>query len=121
MSRAAARLGRRGERCAARYLRRRGLRIIERNWRCRSGELDIVARDGDVLVVVEVRSARTDFAGGPEHTVGPAKQRQVAQLTQRWLRASRWRPAAVRFDVVAIVFRGWLKREVRWYPKAFSG
>ncbi|MGM0574154.1 MAG: YraN family protein [Myxococcota bacterium] len=114
------RLGRAGERRAARYLRRRGLRIVERNWTCPHGELDLLARDGDQLVVVEVRTARTDFAGGPERTVGPDKRRRLARLARLWLARSRWRPASIRFDVVGVVRRGWLRWEVRWIPHAFE-
>ena len=131
-ARARRRLGRRGEAKAARYLMRRGLRVLERNWRCPTGELDIIARDGDVLVIVEVRSASGRFAGGPECTVGPDKQRRLARLAQRYRAtlsargggASRghtgWRPASVRFDVVGVVRRAWWRWEVRWVRNAFD-
>ncbi len=114
-------LGRRGEARAARFLRRQGLRIIARNWTCAAGELDLLARDGDVLVVVEVRTAGArPFAGGPEQTVGPDKQRRLARLAQRWLAQSRWKPAAVRFDVVGVTRLGWFRWDVRWYRNAFE-
>ena len=115
------RLGRVGETKAARYLRRRGLKIIERNWRCRQGELDIVARHGDTCVIVEVRSGQTRFAGRPELTVGPRKQQKIALLARLWLAQSDWKPGALRFDVVGLVRRGALRWDIRWYPNAFGG
>ena len=76
--------------------------MIARNWRCPAGELDILAREGDQLVVIEVRTASREFAGGPEQTVGPEKQRRLARLAQRWIAQSRWTPGSVRFDVVGV-------------------
>lgn len=115
-------LGRAGERRAWRHLRRTGLRLIARNWRCELGELDLIARTGDTVVIIEVRSTGTDepFAGAPEHTVGPDKQRRLARLAQAWLQRSDWKPEAVRFDVVAVHRRGWLRWDVRHYPNAFE-
>lgn len=113
-------LGRRGEARARRFLRRKGLRIIARNWRHPLGELDLVARDGDVVVFVEVRTARRVFAGGPAMTVGPDKRRRLARLAQAWLQRSRWRPDGVRFDVVAVVHHGWLRWTITHYPNAFE-
>jgi len=112
------RLGRSGERRACRLLRREGLRILERNWRHPMGELDIVARDGDVLVIVEVRTGRRDFAGGPLHTVGPAKQARLMRLGQLYLRRCRWAPRAMRFDIVAVRRLGFLRWEIEWLRDA---
>lgn len=121
MTQARQALGRRGEARARRFLRRRGLRLIAGNWRCRLGELDVVARDGDVAVFVEVRtSSGTGFAGGPVWTVGPDKQRRLIRLAHAWLRESRWQPAACRFDVVAVRRLGWLRWTVDWYRNAFD-
>jgi len=120
MSRRRARLGRAGERRAARYLKRQGLRLIARNWRCPLGELDLLMRDGDVLVVVEVRSARGRFAGGPPYTVGPEKQRRLIRLARVWMQGARWRPNAVRFDVMAMRPKGWLRWEIQWFKDAFQ-
>lgn len=117
------RLGRAGESRAARHLRRRGLRVIERNWRCPGGEIDLVCRDGDQLVVVEVRTADAragrPFAGAPELTVGPEKRRRLGLLAERYLARSTWRPpGGIRIDVVAVVRRGLLHWDVRWFPNA---
>ncbi len=122
MSRQKLRLGRAGERVAWRHLRRHGLRLVERNWRCRSGELDIVARDGDMLVIVEVRtSGGSRFAGAPALTVGPDKQarlRRLALLYQQ--RMTGWKPRGVRIDVVGVTRLGWLRWQVDWFPNAVS-
>ncbi len=93
--------------------------MIARNWRCPAGELDILAREGDQLVVIEVRTASREFAGGPEQTVGPEKQRRLARLAQRWIAQSRWTPGSVRFDVVGVVRHAWWRWEIRWYRSAF--
>lgn len=120
VSHARLRLGRRGESKATRFLRRRGLRVLERNWRCPGGELDLLAREGNTLVVVEVRTSQADFAGGPAHTVGPEKQRRLERLTRRWLLRSPWAPDSVRFDVVSVRRLAWWRWEVSWIQSAFE-
>lgn len=94
--------GARGEARAARALRARGYRIVEQNFRCRSGEIDIVARDGDALVFVEVRTRRSDRFGSAIETISAAKQKQVVRVARAYLAARRLSPAACRFDVVGI-------------------
>ncbi len=102
-------LGRYGEDLAARRLRAAGMAVLERNWRCSGGEIDIVARDEDALVVCEVKTRR---AGGYEHpmaAVTPAKAARLRRLASRWL-SERWLarygrlPAGgVRLDVVGVL------------------
>lgn len=87
---------------AAAYLEAHGYRIVERNFRTRMGELDIVARDRDVLVFVEVRSRRTAEYGSALETVGWRKQRKVTKMAARYLAYRRPRFQECRFDVVAI-------------------
>jgi putative endonuclease len=96
-------LGRAGEEAAARYLAARGLEVLLRNWRCRLGELDLVAREGAVLVIVEVRRrARGDF-GGAAASVTPAKRRRIVRAARHLLMQ---RPelarCAARFDVITL-------------------
>jgi putative endonuclease len=94
--------GRASEDRAVRALRERGYQIVERNYRCKLGEIDIVAREGDALVFVEVRS-RTDAAHGTAlDTVTPAKQRRIARVAEHYLAARRPSFRACRFDVVGI-------------------
>lgn len=94
--------GQRGEERAVEYLRARGYVVIERNFRCRVGEIDIVARDGDALVFVEVRTRADDRFGTALETVTPAKQRRVARVAEVYLTMRRLHAAVCRFDVVGI-------------------
>ena len=94
--------GAEGEALAARHLERRGYRILERNFRCRAGEIDIVARDGDTLVFVEVRTRSSDRHGSALETVGAAKQAQIVKVARVYLQARRPTFDDCRFDVVGI-------------------
>jgi putative endonuclease len=98
-------LGLQGERIAAAYLTDRGLRVLDRNWRCRDGELDIVAREGDALVFCEVKARSGVGFGDPVEAVGPRKQRRLRTLAQRWLAAHDEHAPELRFDVVGVLVR----------------
>ncbi len=105
MSRARSGLGRYGEDLAARRLTEAGMTILRRNWRCgRSGEIDIVARDGDTLVVCEVKTRR---AGGFQHPMAaltPEKARRLHGLAERWIQAHGGAPpGGVRIDLVGVL------------------
>lgn len=95
-------LGRRGEDRAVVYLRTHGYRIVERNFRCKLGELDVIARDGDTLVFVEVRTRSSGSRGGALEMISAAKQRQVARVASYYLAIRRLESATCRFDVVGI-------------------
>ena len=96
-------VGRYGERVAARYLQSVGLTVLGRNWRCREGEIDIVAREGGVVVICEVKTRRGLDFGPPVEAVTPAKVRRLRALGLRWLadQGSPYRP--LRFDVISVV------------------
>jgi putative endonuclease len=96
-------LGAHGERIAVAYLTRAGLRVLDRNWRCREGELDIVARDAGAIVFCEVKARRGTGYGLPVEAVTPAKQRRLRILAQRWLAAHDEHAPEVRFDVVGVL------------------
>ncbi len=88
---------------ACRHLDRSGFTIVERNYRTKGGEIDIVARKGDVLVFVEVRSREIPDFGTPEDSITPAKRRRIVAAARQYLSKvspSSWREA--RFDVIAI-------------------
>lgn len=104
-------LGRTAERLVATRLRRRGWRILERNARTRTGEIDLVCLDGRTLVFVEVKAGRIGARLGPERpalAVGPRKQRRLRLLAREWLGAGRAPSglAGYRFDVVGVSFSG---------------
>jgi len=83
------------------FLKQEGYRVVARNWRVRAGELDIIARDGDVLVFVEVKARSRDDFGGPEAAVDYAKQRRLIAAARSFLEATHCE-LPMRFDVVAI-------------------
>jgi putative endonuclease len=102
-------LGAAGEQLAAEHLTRRGFRIVERNYRTRWGELDIVAFDGRTLAFCEVKTRRAGgSAGGPFEAVGTGKQARVRKMAGSWLIERRDRPHAdlVRFDAIGVTFDG---------------
>jgi putative endonuclease len=96
-------VGRYGEDVAARHLAEQGLVILQRNWRCDIGEIDIVARDGSCLVVCEVKTRRTTSCGSPVEAVTPDKAARLRRLAARWLADSGLHPPEIRIDVVAVL------------------
>lgn len=95
------RSGRRGEDAALAHLTKHGLVLVERNFRCNGGEIDLVMRDGDALVFVEVRQRASASHGGAAASVTPAKQRRLILAAQRYLLSLPVVPPC-RFDVIAI-------------------
>jgi putative endonuclease len=106
------RVGRAGEQLACAHLERRGFQIVDRNYRTRFGELDIIAFDGRTLVFCEVKSRlarkaeRMPRAGAPLEAVHPRKRAQVRRIARRWLveRAERPRAPVLRFDAIGVTF-----------------
>lgn len=97
--------GRAGEERAVTHLRARGLQIIDRNWRCPQGELDIVALDGDALVVVEVKTRRSTAYGHPFEAIDERKRRRLWRLASAWAQDNPGvaRGRRIRLDAVGIV------------------
>jgi putative endonuclease len=106
-------LGRSGEQAAAEYLESAGLRILDRNWRCAVGEIDVVAAGGDVLVVCEVKARRGERFGSPLEAVTPAKAARLYRLGAEWAVANGYSYARLRVDVVSIVLSPGGGRQVR--------
>jgi putative endonuclease len=98
-------LGERGEAIAVAYLKGQKFTIVERNFRCKCGEVDIIARDGNAFVFIEVKARRTLAFGPPQLAVTPFKQRQISKAALTWLAKKRLHEASARFDVVAILLR----------------
>ncbi|PRY42657.1 YraN family protein [Umezawaea tangerina] len=97
-------LGEQGEDLACEYLERQGLVVLSRNWSCREGELDIVATDGKLLVVCEVKSRSGVACGSPLEAVTPEKLHRMRKVTQRWLMAYRVGWVDVRYDAVSVLW-----------------
>jgi len=96
-------LGAYGERVAAAHLVDAGMAIVERNWRCDIGEIDILARDGDTLVVCEVKTRRGTEYGTPLEKVTRDKSERLRRLAARWMAVNDVHPGDVRIDLVAVV------------------
>ncbi|WP_214407909.1 YraN family protein [Pseudonocardia lacus] len=113
-------LGRRGEDLAAHHLQQQGLVILSRNWRCRDGELDLVATDRSQLVVVcEVKTRSAARFGSPAEAVTRAKANRIRRVTQVWLAAHQVRWVRLRFDVVAVLAEPGHPVEITHYRGAF--
>jgi len=112
--------GRYGERVAARFLQREGVKILVRNYRARYGEIDLIGREGNELVVVEVKTRHILARLRPEHAVTWAKQRRIIATANRYLRELDCRPPPVRFDIVEVHFAAGQWPKCRWIRHAYS-
>jgi putative endonuclease len=112
-------LGREGERVAERYLKKKGYTLVERNYRCRGGEVDLIVLDRRVIVFVEVKT-RTDHGfGNPLEAVEPRKQRRMIHAARFFLHEKRLHQRDARFDVVGISWPG-VEPEVEHIQNAFE-
>lgn len=96
-------LGAYGEALAARYLIERGMALLDHNWRCPQGEIDLVLRDGDTLVFCEVKTRRTPAYGAPVEAVGEAKAQRLRRLGALWVQAHDVRVEHLRLDLVGVL------------------
>ena len=96
-------LGRYGEQVAAQHLESDGFVVLERNWRCELGEIDVVARDGAVLVIVEVKTRSSLRHGTPFEAVTERKLHRLERLGIRWMQDTGVRPRTMRVDVVSVL------------------
>ena len=96
-------LGRRGEDVAVEYLTGNGVVVLSRNWRCREGDVDLVATDGERLIVCEVKTRSGTGYGEPAEGVTPAKAARIRRVAAEWLRAHRVGWCEIRFDVLAVL------------------
>lgn len=95
-------LGAWGEEQAAKHLQAQGYEILERNWRCRRGEIDLIAQAGEVLVFVEVKTRRGRDFGTPEEAITPSKSKRLLELGQRYLLQHDLEEQEWRIDLVAV-------------------
>ena len=103
MTKAKDAVGTYGERVAADYLVAQGMQLIDRNWRCSAGEIDIVLRDGEAIVFAEVKTRRSTGFGTPVEAVTYAKQARLRRLAAIWLAQGDERATEIRFDIVAVL------------------
>jgi len=108
-----------GERLAAHYLKDQGLVLLDRNWRCPDGEVDLILRDGDDIVFCEVKTRRGGRYGTPAEAIDRRKVRKLRGLAARWLAESGVRPRAIRFDVVEVLPQPRGAALVEHIPSAF--
>ena len=94
--------GKKGESDAVRYLKKRGYRILETNYRIKLGEIDIIARDGKTIVFVEVKARRSTRYGHPKWAITPKKKRNMSMVALYYLKSTRQIGEKARFDVVTI-------------------
>ena len=99
-------LGQYGERVAARWLVAAGMVVLERNWRCEIGELDLVLIEGEVLVVCEVKTRSSEEFGNPLEAVTATKAARLRRLAARWLETHDLHPSDVRIDLVGVLQDG---------------
>jgi putative endonuclease len=115
-----ARIGNRGEELATAFLERNGFTIVERNFRCKGGEVDIVAKDGKTLVFIEVKSRKTLTYGVPQLAVTHFKQRQISKAALSWLARNHKHDLPARFDVIAILLNGEYQHQIEHIKNAFE-
>lgn len=108
-------IGQAGEDVACRYLEKANYKILERNFRCRSGEIDIIALDGDYIVFIEVKYRKNNSYGYPREAVNYYKQRNISKVASYYLLTNNGFHRNCRFDVVEII-----GKEIQLIPNAFS-
>lgn len=96
-------VGREGEDFAVRFLTQQGMELLDRNWRCREGEIDLVLRDGDVIVVCEVKTRRSRAFGDPVEAITRAKHGRLRRLAGAWLAEHPVDARSVRLDAVCLL------------------
>lgn len=112
-------LGRKGEEKALRFLKKKGYRIIERNYVCKLGEMDLIAKEKDTLVFIEVKTRTSMAFGPPQLAVTPFKQRQLSKVALNFLKEKKVEDVKARFDVVAILLPP-EKEEIELIRNAFD-
>jgi putative endonuclease len=96
-------LGKKGEEVAIRFLKKNGYQVIKRNYVCKMGEIDIIAKEKDTLVFIEVKTRTSTTFGPPQLAVNPKKQSQMSKVALNFLKEKKLEDVKARFDVVAIL------------------
>jgi len=109
-----------GEECAVEFLTRHGYQILERNFRNRLGEIDIIAQDGEAICFIEVKTRKTNAFGSPFESVTLAKQHKIIQVALSYLKFKGKEEAQARFDVIAVFLREKQNPRVEILKNAFE-
>jgi len=112
-------IGQKGENLAVDYLQNAGYTVLERNYRCKLGEIDIIARDNDTLVFIEVRSRSSLAFGLPQESINRRKRHQISKVALEYMIRRKLKNIPARFDVVAVSFEG-RKEKVDLIKDAFE-
>ncbi len=115
------RLGRRGESLTCKLLKEKNYDILCRNYKVKSGEIDIVARDGGVLVFVEVKTRRSTTWGRPAANLKFHQRQRIARAAKNYLRSIGNPTVVYRFDLVEVILSDWQIHEIKHWPEHFSG
>lgn len=113
-------LGQKGEELAKEKLVKMGYKILDRNFRCKIGEIDIIAKDKNTLVFVEVRSKSSNEFGVPQETVNIKKQKRIRRVAEFYLIKNKLEDICCRFDIVAIIWQKNKKPKIEVIKDAFS-
>jgi putative endonuclease len=113
------RLGNKGELLACGFIRNKGLQIVERNFKCRAGEIDIIAKDDNYIVIIEVRSATDCSFHDPLDSFTPLKIRRLKRLALIWLDYHNKQDAFIRFDIITVVFNVRNNINIKYIKDAF--
>ena len=119
MTRERLELGKRGEDLALKRIKRLGYKFVSRNFRCPLGEIDLIARDGDTLVFLEIKTRKGRSLGYAKEAVGPRKRRQLSKVALAYMKANNCCDVKSRFDVVAVNLRG-SREEIEVVRNAFD-
>lgn len=111
--------GKKGEETAAGYLEKNGCTILEKNYRTRLGEIDLIAVEGNVILFVEVKTREKGGTYSPKEAVTPAKMRTLSRVAEFWLKSHKKLETKARFDVIAILSDGTTSR-IEWVKNAFD-
>lgn len=113
-------LGEQGERQAARYLKKKGYKVVTANYRCKYGEIDLIARDADILIFIEVKTRTSTDFGVPGAAVDYRKQQQISKVAHHYLITHHNDDVDVRFDVISILSPRGQKTEIEHISDAFD-
>ena len=113
-------LGERGERAACEFLRAKGYDILDKNYQCKIGEIDIIARRKERLVFIEVKTRTSGQFGSPQEAVGLKKQEKIFKLAQWYLKEKKLKEIPIAFDVVAVLWKEDRAPEIRLIMDAFE-